>query len=263
MAFKKYSRNPYNPLSDKPYKLSRSRIDNYINCPRCFYLHERQGIKAPQGPTLSLNNAVDSLYKNEFDIYRKDKKPHPIMIKNNINCIPYDHENLTEWRNAFKGIRWHDKNTNFVFFGGIDDIWINKEDELHIVDYKATAKKKFNPNFNTGWEVCYKRQLEIYQWLFRKNNYNVSDIGYIIYANGKSDENEFNCNLTFEEHLFPLVCNTVWIDKIIQEIYECLNSENLPKSGGGWNGEGCEQCAYKKQLAGLMRTHIENKLIKD
>ena len=63
--------------------------------------------------------------------------------------------------------------------------------------------------------------------------------------------------------MFPLVCNTVWIDKIIQEIYECLNSENLPKSGGGWNGEGGEQCAYKKQLAGLMRTHIENKLIKD
>ena len=140
MAFKKYSRNPYNPLSDKPYKLSRSRIDNYINCPRCFYLHERQGIKAPQGPTLSLNNAVDSLYKNEFDIYRKDKKPHPIMIKNNINCIPYDHENLTEWRNAFKGIRWHDKNTNFVFFGGIDDIWINKEDELQEMDTLYSKK---------------------------------------------------------------------------------------------------------------------------
>ena len=66
MAFKKYSRNPYNPLSDKPYKLSRSRIDNYLNCPRCFYMHERKGIKAPSGPTFSLNNAVDNLYKNEF-----------------------------------------------------------------------------------------------------------------------------------------------------------------------------------------------------
>ena len=39
MAFKKYSRNPYNPLSDKPYKLSRSRIDNYLNCPREALLH--------------------------------------------------------------------------------------------------------------------------------------------------------------------------------------------------------------------------------
>ena len=81
MAFKKYSRKPYDPLSDKPYKLSRSRIDNYLNCPRCFYMHERKGVKAPSGPTFSLNNAVDNLYKNEFDKYREEKKSHPIMKK--------------------------------------------------------------------------------------------------------------------------------------------------------------------------------------
>ena len=74
MAFKKYSRAAYNPLSDKPYKLSRSRIDNYLNCPRCFYMEERKKIKAPSGPTFTLNNAVDNLYKNEFDLYRKEKK---------------------------------------------------------------------------------------------------------------------------------------------------------------------------------------------
>lgn len=179
------------------------------------------------------------------------------MIKNNLECIPYENENLSTWRNAFKGIQWRDEKTNFLFFGGIDDIWINKEDELHIVDYKATAKKTFKPNFDTGWEVCYKRQLEIYQWLFKKNGFKVSDIGYIIYANGKSDERDFGGNLKFEEHLFPLVCNTDWIDKIIQEIYECLNSDNLPKSGGGWNGEGCEQCSYKKKLFNIFKSHTQ------
>jgi len=39
-----------------------------------------------------------------------------------------------------------------------------------------------------------------------------------------------------------------------------LKSEELPKSGGGWNGEGCEQCAYKKQLAQVMRAHIEKEI---
>ena len=257
MEFKKYSRNPYNPLSDKPYKMSRSRIDNYLNCPRCFYMHERKGIKAPSGPTFSLNNAVDNLYKNEFDIYRKQKKPHPIMIKNNLECIPYENVNLPTWRNAFKGIQWKDTNLNFLFFGGIDDIWINKNEELHIVDYKATAKKTFKPNFDTGWEVCYKRQIEIYQWLFKKNGFKVSEIGYIIYANGKSEEKDFGGKLKFDEHLYPLVCNTDWIEKIIQEIYECLNSDNLPKSGGGWNGEGCEQCSYKKKLFDIFKAHTK------
>ena len=72
MPGKKYSRSLFNPLSDKPYKLSRSRIDNFQNCPRCFYMHERKGIKAPSGPAFNLNNAVDNLYKNEFDFYRKE-----------------------------------------------------------------------------------------------------------------------------------------------------------------------------------------------
>ena len=188
----------------------------------------------------------------------KKKKAHPLMQKHNLNCIPYDHEKLPEWRNAFKGIQWHDKKTNFLLFGGIDDVWINTNDELHIVDYKATAKKTFNPNFDTGWEVCYKRQIEIYQWLFRKNDFKVSDIGYIIYANGKSDEKEFNKNLSFEEYLFPLACNTDWVDEIIKEIYQCLNSEKLPKSGGGWNGEGCEQCLYKKKLFDIFKAHTSN-----
>ena len=47
------------------------------------------------------------------------------------------------------------------------------------------------------------------------------------------------------------------LNKIIQEIYECLNSDNLPKSGGGWNGEGCEQCSYKKKLFNIFKSHTQ------
>jgi hypothetical protein len=67
---------------------------------------------------------------------------------------------------------------------------------------------------------------------------------------------KFDGNLKFDEHLYPLVCRTEWIDEIILKIYECLNSDRLPKSGGGWNGQGCEQCSYKKQLAKIMEDHI-------
>ena len=36
-----------------------------------------------------------------------------------------------------------------------------------------------------------QEMIEIYQWLFKKNGFKVSDIGFIIYANGKSNEKEF------------------------------------------------------------------------
>ena len=41
--------------------------------------------------------------------------------------------------------------------------------ELIIVDYKATAKNG-EVNLDADWQIGYKRQMEIYQWLFRQND---------------------------------------------------------------------------------------------
>ena len=250
-------RKLYNPEDSEPYPLSRSRIENFINCPRCFHLEERQGIKAPSGPQFLLNSGIDTLYKNEFDSYRKKKIPHPLMEKNNINAIPFSHKDLDLWRNNFKGIRWFDEKHNFTLFGAVDDLWINEKEEIHIVDYKSTAKKDFSPNFTSGYQVAYKRQLEIYHWLFKKNNFKMSNIRYIVYANGITTINEFNGLFEFEQYVFPIHLDDSWVDNVIQKMYECLQSDKLPPSGGGWNGQGCEQCAYKKSLAKLMRAQIE------
>ena len=111
-------RSLYKPNSNESHKLSWSRINNFHNCPRCFYLEETKGIKAPSGPQFLLNSAVDNLYKNEFDYYRKKEEPHPLMIKNNVSAIPYAHKDLDIWRDPFKGISWHHEESNFIFHGG-------------------------------------------------------------------------------------------------------------------------------------------------
>ena len=49
-------------------------------------------------PGWALNVAVDELLKKEFDLYRKEQKPHPIMIKHKLNFVPYQHKDLDEWR---------------------------------------------------------------------------------------------------------------------------------------------------------------------
>lgn len=250
-------RKLYDPKSTEPFPFSRSRIENFVNCPRCFHLEERKGIKAPSGPQFLLNSGIDTLYKNEFDICRKEKKPHPLMIKNNINAIPFSHKDLNNWRNNFKGIQWHDKKHNFILSGAIDDLWINEKEEIHVVDYKSTAKKDFSPNFTSGYQVAYKRQLEIYKWLFKKNNFLMSDIGYIVYANGITTKDEFNGLFEFEQYVFPIHLDDSWIENILDNMHKCLQSDNLPPSGDGWNSQGCEQCNYKKSLAKLMRIQIE------
>ena len=63
MAFK--SRNLFDP--EKQFKISRSGVEQFLNCPRCFYLDKKIGLKQPQGFPFNLNSAVDELLKNEFD----------------------------------------------------------------------------------------------------------------------------------------------------------------------------------------------------
>lgn len=55
------TRNIYDPQSEDLFRISRSKIDLYIKCPRCFNLDRRLGVGQPPGYPFSLNSAVDNL----------------------------------------------------------------------------------------------------------------------------------------------------------------------------------------------------------
>ena len=74
------TRNIYNPKDSEPFKLSRSKIELFTNCPKCFYLDRRLGIGRPPGFPFNLNTAVDTLLKKDFDVHRVNKTPHPRII---------------------------------------------------------------------------------------------------------------------------------------------------------------------------------------
>src|SRR5512137_1238778 len=108
----------YDPVSKIPFKLSRSKIDLFINCPRCFYLDRRLGVARPPGYPFTLNSAVDELLKREFDIHRANGSKHPLQTKYHIDAIPLAHEKIDEWRDALhKGVVYHHEGTNFRVTG--------------------------------------------------------------------------------------------------------------------------------------------------
>jgi len=254
-----YTRSlPYTPGQKTPFDLSRSKIELFIQCKRCFWLDARLKIKRPDGPPFQINKLIDELFKKEFDSYRKSKKPHPIMIKNNVDAIPYTHKDLNKWRENFIGIRFHHKQTNINFFGAVDDIWINAKDELIVVDYKATAKKT-EVSLDADWQITYKRQLEIYQWLLKSNGFKVSPVGYFVYANGQSNFEEFNDTLHFKTKLFSYEGVTDWIEQVVLSIKECLEGE-MPATGSSIMGGECAFCAYARDRTGLTLKYLKNNL---
>ena len=153
--------NLFNPNSTLPFKLSRSKIDLFINCPRCFYLDRRLGVGQPPGYPFSLNSAVDKLLKKEFDIHRVKGTRHPLMKSYGIDAIPLSHEKIDEWRDSLRaGITYKVPDTNLVITGGVDDVWVSPNGEFIIVDYKATSKEE-EVTLDADWQDGYKRQMEI------------------------------------------------------------------------------------------------------
>src|SRR3990167_11231825 len=170
-----YRKKLYDPKSKEFFKISRSKIDLFVECPRCFYLDRRLGVSRPQGFPFNLNSAVDILLKKEFDIYPKQKTPHPLMDSYGVSAVPFQHEKIETWRENFTGVETHHTPTNFVVFGAVDDIWQKTEgaDEggkLIVVDYKATSKEA-EVTLDAEWQDGYKRQMEVYQWLLRQNGF--------------------------------------------------------------------------------------------
>lgn len=251
MAWQRFDQK-YTPGQTQPFKLSRSKIDFYLECPRCFWLDRRLGIKRPDTAPFQINKAVDELLKKEFDSYRAKNQPHPWMVDNDIKAVPYAHNSLDDWRNNFTGVQTLHKATNFLVFGAVDDVWADESGQLIVVDYKATAKNKPINDLDPpgGWHDAYRRQMEVYQWLLRQNGFRVSDTGYFVYANGRLDLDGFFNKVEFVTTVIPYTGNADWVEATLQQIKDCLEAD-LPPVGNGPLGQGCSYCAYARSRTEL------------
>jgi hypothetical protein len=233
-------RNLFLPGREKPFKLSRSKIQDFLDCPRCFYLDRRCGTDQPDGAPFRLNTAVDTLLKKEFDKCRSEKKPHPLMTEHGIDAIPFAHPDLDVWRANFQGVQYHHEPTNFIITGAIDDLWINAAGELIVADYKATATAKEIELDDSDYKKKLKKQIEVYQWLLRRKGFQVSNTGYFVYCNGDDSKDSFGGKLEFSISVIPYTGDDAWVEKTLFEIRRCLECNDCPESG-----KPCDFCKYR------------------
>ena len=248
MMKSKNIRYTYQPgaYTNTKFPLSRSAVDEYLECKKCFYTNRRLGLKKPSQIPFNLNSAVDNLFKNEFDKYRREKRQHPLMEKYGINAIPYTHAELDIWRQNFQGVRVDFIGTDIEVFGAVDDLWIYENGDIIVVDYKSTSKSSnnvFHPinDFSDVWEggKIYKRQLEIYQWILFNKGFQVSNDCFLVYANAFKDKQEFNNVLDFQVTVLKHVGDFSWVEGVLIEIYKLLNSNEIPEPSSN-----CDLCGY-------------------
>jgi hypothetical protein len=111
-----------------------------------------------------------------------------------------------------------------------------------IVDYKSTSKQG-EPSIDVGWGDGYKRQMEIYQWLFREAGYSVSNTGYFLYVNGSKEGGFYNEGtdgvMRFATTMIAYDGDDSWVSGAVDAAIACLGSDTIPASG-----DDCDNCRY-------------------
>lgn len=233
------------------WRLSRSKIDLFQECPRCFYIDNKLGLGRPKGPSFTLNIAVDALLKKEFDIHRAGKTSHPLMKAYGVLAVPFQHKDMEKWRENFVGIEYFHEPTGFRVCGAVDDVWVDPKGNLMIVDYKATSKDgKMDSLDDTKWQTQYRRQMEVYQWLFRKNAFKVSNTGYFVYVNAKKDKKAFDGTLEFDVTLIAHEGDDSWVEGVLGKIKKCLDDSRIPEYSAD-----CDYCRYIQAMGDRLRAN--------
>jgi hypothetical protein len=161
---------------------------------------------------------------------------------------------MDEWRDALRrGVQFHHEPTNLILRGGVDDIWVTPDGELHVVDYKATSKKE-EVSIEGYWQQGYKRQVEIYQWLLRSIGEKVSPIAYFVYVNGNSEAPSFDGKLEFSVVVIPHKGNTDWIEPLIYKMNDCLRGDDVPAAN-----PTCEYCGYREAAGKELQARMKKK----
>jgi len=209
-------------MNNKPIQLSPNSLNLYLECPYCFWLDKKQGIKRPPPYPYALNAAVDILLKEEFDMYRGKDESHPLLVANNVPAKLFSNQQLlNEWRNNFKGIRYYDKKLDATLFGAVDDVLEFKNGALAPLDYKSTG--------STVARIYdrFQLQMDIYTFLLEKNGYTTNHKGclafYIV-----DKKNGFEDKLPFKKEIHMIDTDPTHVQKLFEEAVSLLRKDTPP-----------------------------------
>ncbi len=185
----------------------------------------------PGGIFPSLPSGMDAVLKKHFDSFR-ERGALPPELKSTGAHLFKDMNQLREWRNNFRGIRWQDSKGN-VLHGAVDDILV-KGGKLIVLDYKTRG---FPCKDDT--HEHYQKQLDIYNFLLRKNGRETEDYAYLLFFHPTNVNS--NGDIVFERTLKKVETNTESAGKLFSQAVKCLEGPE-PKSG-----KECGVCGYLRE----------------
>ena len=222
-------------------------------------------VKRPSGYPFTLSIAVDYLVKKEFDTYREKGTLPPVLKKyfekdpvqslsadrqqsrgrasDGASAKLYAGDELSEWRNNFKGIAYFDEDLNAILYGAVDDVLEFKDKSLGVIDYKSSGAKEI-----TIYDD-YQKQMDVYNYILRQKGFDTyPEAFFVFYKVIKEGETGFANALKFTEEVRAVKVNMDWVGPTFEKAVEVARSETSPAPGMTGNppagGGHCDHCHY-------------------
>jgi len=204
------------------YKLSPSSLNLFLECPRCFWLQLVKKERRPPTPFPSLPNGMDMILKTHFDNFMEKNKLPPELKELKGYKLFKDKEILKIWRSNFKGIQYLDKKSNILLRGAVDNI-LTKKDKLIVLDYKTRGYP-----VKEDTHEHYINQMDLYNFLLRKNKYKTEDYTYLIfyYPNKVTETGE----VIFDTKLIKVKTSPKRGEKVFKEAIKVLQGKEPKES---------------------------------
>jgi hypothetical protein len=232
-------------------RLSRSSLELFQQCSRCFWLDQHHKIGRPRGFPYTLSSAVDFLVKQEFDKYRREGTLPPILMRHNIRAKLFNGPELPVWRENFKGIQYVDEDLNAMLCGAVDDILEFPDASLAVVDYKSSGSREIKIYDD------YKRQMDVYNWLLQRKGYQTQAEAYFVVYQVDKTGGGFQNALPFREELRVIKTNPEWVGDVFEQAVIVARRETPPDLE-----TPCEHCIYVQKASSFFPAPVKKRASK-
>lgn len=159
------------------YALSPSRINQFADCARCFWLEVNKGLSQPSAPFPSLPLGFDKRLRDYFDRYRDTttEPPELAAIEGDLRLVT-DRRLLRAARAWDQEPIYEAERVNVRLRGAVDELLRTDSDHLVIMDYKTRGFPPQQPI-----SAYYRRQLQLYALLMTATGEPVADFGVLLY----------------------------------------------------------------------------------
>lgn len=204
-----------------PYKLSPSKLNMLMDCPRCFWRAMVQKVEFPGGPMAGIVMKIDSIIKHYFNKYR-EKNQLPPIIKGQVKGRLA--KNMPKTLN-------YEESKDIIITGRPDDY-------LEIEDGKIVAfdhKTKSSPPEEV--HEAHQLQMDIYSYLLIKNGYPTANKAYLAYY--YPNECDIHDGLDMGCKVVEVKTSPERAKRIINQAIKVLEMKTAPKAG-----KECEVCGF-------------------